>query len=282
LLNNASPAGYPPVAGGLLDLETAWRCVLETSLDLSSGRRDAVTLLQWSMARDSVERFGKLPDAARSDAREWIAQSAGPVGDLIMACVASGNGLDAFPVGLVCGVVFAQVQGPQPDLGAAAVRLERFTGDRRIRPGPEEGWRWAETAAWVARNTEDPACVRPFLDRADGLLQELHLVGYAGLSDVLPSGFEARLAAYAKALSVFLTDRSERTLSDVECRVSSALGHDHGHSSTARNERVQIRLLESIRDRTCCREMVQVDFNPNPCPRGAQHFRDDIPADLVV
>ncbi len=240
LLNNAPPSGYPPVSGGLLDLETAWRFVLETGLGLSSGRPDAVTLLQWSMAREAVQRFVTLPDAARPDIREWIAQSAGPVGDLIMACVVSGHGLDAFPVGLVCGVAFAQVQGPQPDLAAAAVRLERFTGGRCILP--EEGRRWAEAAAWVARNTDDAERVRPFLERADALLQELHVVAYAGLGDVLPRGFEARLAAFGTALSTFLGDRSEESLSRVECSAKSVVGHDRGQLPTARNERVQMAL----------------------------------------
>lgn len=240
LLNNAPPAGYPPVSGGLLDLETAWRFVLETSFGLSGGRPDAVTLLQWSMARDAVERFGEFADAVRSDIREWIAQSAGPVGDLTMACVASGHGLDAFPVGLICGVVFAQVQGPQLDLAAAAVRLERFTGDRGIRP--DEGRRWAEAAAWVARNTDDAERVRPFLERADGLLQELHVVAYAGLNEVLPSGFEARLSAFGTALSTFLGARSDQSLRRMESCASSVLGHDRGHWSTARNERVQMAL----------------------------------------
>ncbi len=239
LLENAPPGGYPPVPGGFLNLETAWSHVLEASLGLSDGRPDAVTLLRWSMTPDGFERYRGLSDAARAQVAEWIAECAGPVGTLVMACVAAGHGLDALPIGLVCGVVFAQTQEAHAERAAAAVRLERFTGDRRILP--EAGSRWAEAAAWVARNMEFEA-VRPFLDRADGLLQELHLGGYARWSEVLPSGFEARLSAFGQALSAFLAERPESSLNEVERGAKSALSHDLGHAATVRSERVQMAL----------------------------------------
>ena len=56
-----------------------------------------------------------------------------------------GNTQDVVPLGLVCGVVLsAQGEGVH-DLAAAAIRLERFMGDKRI--GIAEGRIWAADAA---------------------------------------------------------------------------------------------------------------------------------------
>jgi hypothetical protein len=53
----------------------------------------------------------------------------------------AGNTQDAVPLGLVCGVVLsAQGEGVH-ELAAAAIRLERFMGDKRI--GIAEGRIWA-------------------------------------------------------------------------------------------------------------------------------------------
>lgn len=239
LLENVPPAGYPPVPGGFLDLDTAWSQILRASLGLEGGRPDVLALLRWTMSTDSVVRYAGLPDAAKPHVSQWIADSSGPVGELVMRCVASDNGLDALPVGLVCGVVFASSGEIHPELAAAAVRLERFTGGRRIRD--DEGKRWAEAAAWVVRNT-DAELVRPYVARADGLLHELHLIGFAGLSDVLLGGFEARLSAVAGSLSSFLKERTAPHLAQVEQTVSQALAHDVSQASASRQERVVMAL----------------------------------------
>ncbi len=239
LLENVPPAGYPPVPGGFLDLDTAWSQILRASLGIEGGRPDVLTLLRWTMSPESVARYARLPDAAKPHVSQWITESSGPVGELVMRCVASDNGLDALPIGLVCSVIFAASGEPQPELAAAAVRLERFTGDRRIRD--DEGKRWAEAAAWVVRNS-DAEIVRPYVARADGLLHELHLIGFAGLSDVLPSGFEARLSAVAKSLASFLKEGTTANLAQVERTVAQALAHDVAQVSASRQERVVMAL----------------------------------------
>ena len=48
LLDGVAQGAYAPVANGFLDLETAWREVLQRFLRLQSARPDAVELLQWS------------------------------------------------------------------------------------------------------------------------------------------------------------------------------------------------------------------------------------------
>lgn len=239
LLDHAPPEGYPPVPGGFLDLDTAWKHILQGCLGISDARPDAVALLHWAMSGDGIDRFAKLQDNARPHVIAWLSDAAGSVGEFVMGCVAAGNGFDALAIGLVCDVVFAQTDEGQSERAAAAVRLERFTGERRI--GVAEGRRWAEAAAWVARSADNDA-VRPFLERADALLGELHLIGQAGLSSVLPSGFEARLVAFGNALRYLVAKPTADALADVERAASAVLSHHQGQSLNARSERVQMAL----------------------------------------
>lgn len=239
LQENVPPGGYAPVPGGFLDLDTAWSQILRSSLGLETGRPDVLTLLRWTTSRESVACYAALPETARQHVSQWISETSGPVGELVMRCVNAGSGLDSLPIGLVCGVVFTASGEPQPELAAAAVRLERYTGDRRIRD--EEGKRWADAAAWVVRNS-NAEIVHPHVARADSLLHELHLISFAGLSDVLPSGFEARLSGVAKSLSSFLREGSAASLAEIERTVALALAHDVAQASASRQERAVMAL----------------------------------------
>jgi hypothetical protein len=239
LLDYLPAGGYPPVAGGFLDLETAWKQVLNGSLGLPQARPDLVSLLRWTMAAERVGRFLQLPADAEPQILAWLADCAGPVGDIVMGCVAAGNAAYALPIGLLWSLVLAPGGEGLPDLAAAAVRLERYTGDRRI--APSQGQRWAAAAIWLLRSLPFDAA-RPAIERAEGLLRELHLVDYAGLSDVLPSGFEARLAVFGQALDTLLGQASMAALARVEQAASQVLHHDLGDRPGTRIERVQMAL----------------------------------------
>ena len=67
LLEYLPAGGYPPVAGGFLDLETAWKQVLSGSLGLPEARPDLVSLLRWTMAADRVGRFRGCPPGPAAD-----------------------------------------------------------------------------------------------------------------------------------------------------------------------------------------------------------------------
>jgi hypothetical protein len=239
LLEYLPAGGYPPVAGGFLDLDTAWKQVLSGSLDLPEARPDLVSLLRWTMAPDRLGRFTRLPDRVQPQILAWLADCAGPVGELVMGCVAAGHGLDALPIGLLWSLVLAPAGTGQAELAAAAVRLERYTGDRRI--APLQGRRWADAATWLLRSLPDEAA-RLSIERADALLRELHLGGYAALSDVLPSGFEARLALFGQVLETLLGQPSLAALAGVEQSADRVLQHALGERPGTRVERVQMAL----------------------------------------
>ena len=198
LLLDAVTAGpYPPVATGFLDLETAWRVLLERALHLEGTRPDAQALLAWSQRPEAPSDWERLPDAARSDVQTWLEASSGLVGKLVLATLKVDRLADALPLGLVCTVIFSGAGTGEAALGHAAIRLERYVNDLHI--GASEGQAWAKAATDLIQRLGGESW-RGALDRADRLLRELRIGEFAYLSDMLFSGFDQRLVRFAEAL----------------------------------------------------------------------------------
>lgn len=197
LIDAATDGGYDPVATGFLALETVWGAVLYRYLKLETARPDAQTLLAWSQQPDAQARLEGLPASAQSDVCAWLEESAGLVGQLILATFKTQRLADALPLGLVCTVVFSAEGEGQPALGQAAVRLERYVADRHI--GVVEGRAWARAATDLVGSSGHERW-QGALDRADRLLEELRVGELAWLSDIVPVGFDQRMLRFGEAV----------------------------------------------------------------------------------
>ena len=237
LIDGAAQGDYQPVANGFLDLETAWRQVLVRFAGIDVARPDAVTLLIWSMRPDSDPRLGPLSAAMRSAILDWLGESAGVAGAMVLGCVEAGRTGDALPLGLVSGVIFSADGEGQSALGQAAIRMERFVNDKHV--GVKEGRDWAAAAEQVVRSLGVEAC-RAALDRADALLRDLRITEFAQLSDVLPSALDQRLTDFALALSTHAAEPSEANLQQVESQADRALKHTLMNEQRPRMERVEM------------------------------------------
>ncbi len=223
LIEHAPPGGYPPVPSGVLDSETVWRIVLAEGLGLRTATPDAVDLIRWSMNQEATERFRAAQPALREGAREWVRRTAGAAGAAILDCVVSGHAADTVPVGLASQVVFDPAAREVVALREAAVRLERFHGGPAV--AREAGPVWALAAGQVAMDLaakEGIGAVRPWLDRADAILEEVGAQPYAHLGHLSLKGFEQRLERYGRALAtalradpVAVSDELEREAADV-------------------------------------------------------------------
>ena len=237
LIDGAAQGDYPPVTNGFLDLDTAWREVLARFVGIDVARPDAVTLLTWSMKPDSDPRLRPLSAAMRSAILEWLAESAGVVGDMVLGCVEAGRTGDALPLGLVSGVIFSADGEGQSALGQAAIRLERFVNDKHV--GVKEGRDWAAAAEQGVSRLGVDAC-RAALDRADALLRDLRISEFAQLSDVLPLALDQRLKEFARALSAHVAEPTEPSLQQVEVQAERALKHTLMNEQGPRRERVEM------------------------------------------
>jgi hypothetical protein len=237
LIDGAAQGQYTPVANGFLDLETAWREVLQRFLGLKSARPDAVALLQWCSLPGSDAALRLLPVATRTDLTRWLSDAAGTAGTMVLACVDSGRTADALALGLVCGVVYAPAGVGQAALGQAAIRLERYVGDRHV--GITEGRAWSQAAEQAIR-TAGPDTMRGALDRADSLLNELRIAEFAHLSDLLPSSLDQRMRAFAAGLSAHVAAPGEAQLARVEQLADGVLKHALAAGQQQRMERVEM------------------------------------------
>lgn len=237
LIDGAAQGSYAPVPNGFLDLETAWREVLQRFLGLGEARPDAVALLQWCTAPGADASLRLLPAAMRADVVRWLGEAAGVAGATILACVDAGRTADALPLGLVCGVIYSADSEGQAALGQAAVRLERFVGDRHV--GIVEGRAWAHAAVLAIRGAGIDA-MRGALDRADALLQDLRIADFAFLSEVMPSALDQRIREFAQVLTLHIAAPSQSALARVEQAADHVLQHALAESQQQRMDRVEM------------------------------------------
>lgn len=237
LIDGAAQGAYAPVANGFLDLETAWREVLQRFLRLSSARPDAVALLQWSIEPGADASLKLLPAATRGDVMRWLGEAAGTAGAMVLDCVEAGRTADAVALGLVCGVVYATAGEGQVALGQAAIRLERFVGDKHV--GAAEGRAWARAAEQVIR-VAGPDAMRGVLERADSLLNELRIGDFAHLSDMLPAALDQRMREFADALSAHIAVPADAQLARVEELADRVLKHALAVPQQQRMDRVEM------------------------------------------
>lgn len=237
LVDGATQGSYAPVANGFLDLETAWKELLQRFLQLEVPRPDATSLLRWTMQPSADSSLNLLPANARTDALRWLGESAGTAGNMVLACIEAGRTGDAMALGLVCGVLYATAGEGQAALGHATIRLERFVNDTHV--GVPEGRAWAE-AAWQVVRDGDADMYRPALDRADALLNDLRVAEFAYLSDALPLGFDQRMRSFAAHLTLHVQAPSDETLTTVEEAANRVLIHVMATSQPQRADRVEM------------------------------------------
>ncbi len=213
-LADVRPAeGFSPVPQGTLDQETVWRAFFEHVLGLKTARPDLVALIDWARDSRRVEAWWKLSDEGRAAVRAWTEQSAGATAILVWAAIDAKTKESLIALGIVSDILFKKADGPA-DVAVARGRLERYFGDHHI--SPEAGSQLAAAAThWIELTAPSPEAVRSELEQADAVLRELRIEGRALESNVSPSGFEQRLAAFGRTVSAHLQKFSSDTVAGV-------------------------------------------------------------------
>jgi hypothetical protein len=238
LLGQAPSSGYPAAAGGVLDLESAWRAAQEQLLRLPEGRADAAALLKWTLDGANLDRFMALAMDARQRIAERLSEVGGPAARLVIGAVAAGRGAEALAIALVCGVVFAASE-PSSDLREAAVRLEPLVGGLRI--DPEVGAMLAEVARRLVTRLEiGDSAAHTAQSRAAALLTEIHAERYAALSPALIVGLEARMRDAAEALLAAAASGGEGNATRASEAVRRVFEHDRAFDQRTRMERLEM------------------------------------------
>lgn len=252
LLDHTPAGGYPPVPNAVLDADTAWMHVFDQALGPRVKYPDADALLADSLAARLSDRFERLPDEARAAAAGRIRDTAGPLGELLVAAVEAGHGAMLIPLGLTCDVLFPEDGGRGRELDQAAVRLEPFLEGRTV--APELGRRWAEAAQRVLDRLSEAELASVY-QRTEDLLREVRADAFVGLSRVLPAGYGRRLEAFGRAITAFVS--AEAGVASVEEAFARVAQHRQARQGDEprRIERLRmalrlVRFLESRRQTT--------------------------------
>lgn len=237
LLERPPVRGYAPAAGGVLDLESAWRAATDDVLSLPGGRTDAAALLDWSLDPAGLDRLGRLPEEARAAVVARLGAEGGPAAALVLAAAAAGRGADALPVALACGVVFG-AEDPPPALREAAIRLEPMFGGTRVEPAA--GMALAEAGRRILDRLarEVPAAARAVEARAAAILSDVRADGAAALSPALGIGLEARMVEAAAAIQRAVETAHADAAATAWDLAQHASGHDRAVENRARLDRL--------------------------------------------
>lgn len=227
LLEHAPPGGWPPVPGGLLTRDRALRGLAAQLLGVEPDDLDATGLLQWTTHSADVVRYRALPADLRRAMADWLGEVAGRVAGMVMACVDSGSGTDAIPLGLLAGLLWTD--GPLGE-GARARLDTLFLGGRT--PSAAEARAWSEAAlSWIERvlaGSDRPEAQR-VLARAEQLARDVRAEAFVVRSDLLPAALEARLRDFAASVSTALARPGPITLTDAEKALRRAGQHRLAH-----------------------------------------------------
>jgi hypothetical protein len=237
LLELAFSGGLPAAAGGYLDAEVVWPVLLGRLIGLEGDRPDLSLLLRWSATAENVQRFRRLPDETRRSIEGWLSATMGVSAEAVLRCIESSGQPDAIPVGLALGVVHHSRAAGRLD--RAAGRLERFVGGPMADAVVVDRWHAAATDALRLLDS-DARTRNQLLQRADEILRDVQADEYTHFSDVLPRGFEQRLARLG-GLLVGATDRPMPIKELAEAR-EAVRRHDQARREPRRLERVDMAL----------------------------------------
>ncbi|MEU8004188.1 BREX-2 system phosphatase PglZ [Catellatospora sp. NPDC049111] len=199
----APPQGWPRPAGTVLTREHALRSLTANLLGLDGNEIDSAGLLQWSTDAAALMRFMNVPDQVAAGIAGFAAETAGPAGRVIIAAVRAGHGIDAIPLGLLCGVLWTT---PATQAAVARTRLEPRFGGLQL-TDVEAGHLAAAAEAWILRIAESHQReVEPLLRRAETIAAEIDAAALLGGSTLLPAGFTHRMREFAGVLSMGLPD----------------------------------------------------------------------------
>ena len=222
LVTQAPPGGWDVQRTGVLTRDAAYQALVRQVLLLEPHQMDLAGLLDWAVG----ERFGlslhEADDTLAGLLSAWLAQTVGQGAEPVLTLCRRGHGSDAVALGLALG---ALSRSSSPEAGRATGALEQRLLDDRVEA--DDLARWHDAArGWVERalHTSRPGW-RIALDRADELLDSVDAAGLASGSDLLLSGYRARLARVGDALGAATSSRSKRRRAELETTFAALEDH---------------------------------------------------------
>ena len=249
LLSDPPRAGYPPAAGDLLDLDTAWHALLEGVLGLPDGRCGPADLLEWTLNSTGPGAFLSMTDEARAAVVNRVRQQGGGAASLVIGGVGAGKAAEMMPFGLACTVVFAEGSDPAA-LRDAAVRLERLVGDVPLVASSGLVLGGAAGRVLTRLLASDPNTARTVQVKADSLLADVRATEWRASSPALDSGLDARMSQAGAALAIAAASGIRDDVGAASALVQRCLTHERAGERRSRLDRLMmaVRLTRWLAD----------------------------------
>jgi PglZ domain len=211
LIAIAPSGGWPDrqPLGGVLDINRAWEVWQHARLGLPDSPDGVDAVLALGGRPKVGAALAELPPERRARVAErWAGGAIGPI-PVLVDLLATGHGIELVAFGFVAQVLWARTNDAvlAERQTVARARLEGLLGRDRLDGSAAAAW--GDAADAILEGLDNPAAV---LDAAERVLANAGAADLAVLSDSLPSGFEARLAALGRNLSAGDLDGAEVAL----------------------------------------------------------------------
>ena len=109
ILDAPPEAVVPPAPSGFLEAETVWRFLFEQLLGVPEGRRDAESLLEWSLSSENLMRLRQLPEEYRIGLLDAFDEAS--TAEAIFGALVQRDEKRPLSIGLVARVLFDEGGG---------------------------------------------------------------------------------------------------------------------------------------------------------------------------
>jgi len=241
LLDRVPTEGYPPVASGTLDVQTAWLTLLGRMLGEPVETPSLTKLLEWSLSADKLRCLSEMEADLKAAFVDWFVRSKGESMRFMMAAVDSGFGADLVPLGAALGLVFDPKHHRNAEHQTARGRLERYFQHREIDAEAARAWFRASDAILSQMKEESESLARrALLNRLDELLAKLGISDSAWVSNQSPLGLEQRYQQAGQALRQALSSKTSSGLDEVRGAITLIRRHLLGEADTERLSRIEM------------------------------------------
>jgi hypothetical protein len=170
LIEAMPPAGWPRLAGTVLQRDTALRCLVVERLGFAQLNQtaediDLTSMLHWTTLPTAPDALARLSEPERAGLLSWLAGELGSPMRALSALLAADRTADALPLGLVCAALWSA--GDEPDTLRAQGRVEQYFGDPHLDAPAIRAFGAAATRPWSSCCTP-PRAMTLILSGPDG------------------------------------------------------------------------------------------------------------------
>ncbi len=226
---------------GFLSAEKVWSAILSSLIGIENGRPDVKDILKWSQDDENIARFRQLSEERKEDIGSWVRFCSGELGEFLLRLSGRAERYNLLALGLSCEAIFSDSGGEKRVLHDAAIRLEKYTGDKPVLGEMAKKWSRESCEIYFELiNSGQQDMVHSIQERLDHLLKDLGLQQHLWLSSVSPMGFEQRLIRFTDELIHLLNKRSTPDFSFLGNLLKETEAHACAMPSPARIERVRM------------------------------------------